>query len=771
MICLKQTKVTEWIISGNPEQYNVVDAFHNLHRVDWAQKANMTAGDIVYIYVSGNVKAIKFKCRVNKADLDESDIDDREYDLSDQFDGTAGRYMELELLEEYVGDEYSREELMKHGFRSPQGPIRMPESVKQYLESISVFEHRYPVNTAVWIATALLSAESFDSNPVCSKKDMYFKQTAIIQRAQKLAESSVANARCSQWCCADNDNSSNNYLRGDSEENSSLRRLSLLDEFPEKTHPEGLNMADELTMNGNKMTMEELFYFVREQYPTIIGIEKTEAIKALEERGVLQEMREANKEFDKNLILYGPPGTGKTYNSATYAVAICDGKSVDELTDYDAVMARYNELKEAGRIAFTTFHQSYGYEEFIEGIKLVVDDEATDISYTIESGVFKKFCDIAGTPENMEIDHNAQVWFVRLNGVGKNDLKEECFKEGTIRFSWENENVDDSYKKWFNMMSPGDYVVSYNGANVNIDGIGIIEDSEPFYDEQRSSFKWTRKVKWLVTDIVENIRELNGGKYLPNFEITKLNRVRISELLELVSKHGGYAGEKNEKPYVFIIDEINRGNISKIFGELITLIESTKRAGMEEAASAILPYSGKPFSVPSNVYILGTMNTADRSIALMDTALRRRFQFIEMMPDSDVLRKIHADKVEDLDVAAMLDKINERITFLYDREHTIGHAFFTGLKDDASLSKLQSIFEKSVIPLLQEYFYEDYQKIQLVLGDNAKSDDSLKFILDEKVVAKNIFKGNVEDVIDLPEKRYSINKVAFGNINGYKEIL
>lgn len=768
---MKQTKVTEWIISGNPEQYNVVDAFHNLHRVDWAQKANMTAGDIVYIYVSGNVKAIKFKCRVNKADLDESDIDDREYDLSGQFDGTAGRYMELELLEEYVGDEYSREELMKHGFRSPQGPIRMPESVKQYLESISVFEHRYPVNTAVWIATALLSAESFDSNPVCSKKDMYFKQTAIIQRAQKLAESSVANARCSQWCCADNDNSSNNYLRGDSEENSSLRRLSLLDEFPEKTHPEGLNMADELTMNGNKITMEELFYFVREQYPTIIGIEKTEAIKALEERGVLQEMREANKEFDKNLILYGPPGTGKTYNSATYAVAICDGKSVDELTDYDAVMKRYNELKQAGRIAFTTFHQSYGYEEFIEGIKPVVDDEATDISYTIEPGVFKKFCDVARTPENMEIDHNAQVWFVRLNGVGKNDLKDECFKEETIRFNWENENVDDSYKKWFNMMNPGDYVVSYNGANVNIDGIGIIEDSEPFYDEQRSSFKWTRKVKWLVTDIVENIRELNGGKYLPNFEITKLNRVRISELLELVSKHGGYAGEKNEKPYVFIIDEINRGNISKIFGELITLIESTKRAGMEEAASAILPYSGKPFSVPSNVYILGTMNTADRSIALMDTALRRRFQFIEMMPDSDVLRKIHADKVEDLDVAAMLDKINERITFLYDREHTIGHGFFTGLKDDASLSKLQSIFEKSVIPLLQEYFYEDYQKIQLVLGDNAKSDDSLKFIIDEKVVAKNIFKGNVEDVIDLPEKRYSINKVAFGNINSYKEIL
>ncbi|MGF0104763.1 McrB family protein [Ligilactobacillus ruminis] len=359
-------------------------------------------------------------------------------------------------------------------------------------------------------------------------------------------------------------------------------------------------------------------------YNHVLGIDGSSFSE--EENALPQKVKDVNKDFDKNLILYGPPGTGKTYNSAKYAVAICDKKSVDELIDYEAVMSKYNELKESGRISFTTFHQSYGYEEFIEGIKPVMDNDSKDISYTIEPGIFKKFCDVAR-----------------------------------------------NYKK--------------------------------------------------------------------------------------------------DEPCVFIIDEINRGNISKIFGELITLIESTKRDGMEEAVSATLPYSGKTFSVPSNVYILGTMNTADRSIALMDTALRRRFQFIEMMPDSNVLRDIDADKVGNLDVASMLDKINERITFLYDREHTIGHAFFTGLKDNPSLEKLQSIFEKSVIPLLQEYFYEDYQKIQLVLGDNAKSDDSLKFILDEKVVAKDIFKGNVEEVIDLPEKKYSINKKAFSNINSYKEIL
>ena len=165
------------------------------------------------------------------------------------------------------------------------------------------------------------------------------------------------------------------------------------------------------------------------------------------------------------------------------------------------------------------------------------------------------------------------------------------------------------------------------------------------------------------------------------------------------------------------------------------------------------------------------MNTADRSIALMDTALRRRFQFVEMMPDANVLRDIGADFVEDIDVAAMLEKINERITFLYDREHTIGHAFFTKLAGNNDLVTLKSIFEKSVIPLLQEYFYEDYQKIQLVLGDNVKTDPSTKFILDEVVKVKNIFKGNADDVVDLPEKKYTNNTEAFGNLESYKQII
>lgn len=645
---MSQENYTEWIISGNPKEYRVIEAFRELRKLDWRQskKANINVGDIVYVFVSEGIWAIRLKCRVNKTNIEVPDIDDHEYVLKERSGGSADRYMELELMEEYDGEEYSKDELKKHGFgKSPQNPVRMPASVKDYMESIR--------------------------------------------------------------------------------------------ESGQKTD--------------------------------------RKAINALEERGVFREMKEANKEFDKNLILYGPPGTGKTYNSATYAVAICDNKSVDELTDYDAVMARYNELKKAGRIAFTTFHQSYGYEEFIEGIKPVVDDSKQDVGYTIESGIFKQFCEDAKSAGHKTgdaaIDAGARIWKLTIMNGDLNQVKQECFEENNVRMGFGMEA--DEARSFVEDVRIGDIILSFK-TRKTIDGIAIVTDDASELQD-KSEYKTARPVKWLAKNIDEDITGINNGKLLHRMTFAKVPNMKVKDIIDLAKKvNPGLVNteiEENTQPYVFIIDEINRGNISKIFGELITLIENTKRAGMEEAASAILPYSGEEFSVPSNVYILGTMNTADRSIALMDTALRRRFQFIEMMPDSDVLRKIHADKVEDLDVAAMLDKINERITFLYDREHTIGHAFFTGLKDDASLVKLQSIFEKSVIPLLQEYFYEDYQKIQLVLGDNAKSDDRLKFILDEKVVAKNIFNGNVEDVIDLPEKRYSINKVAFGNINSYKEIL
>ena len=198
---------------------------------------------------------------------------------------------------------------------------------------------------------------------------------------------------------------------------------------------------------------------------------------------------------------------------------------------------------------------------------------------------------------------------------------------------------------------------------------------------------------------------------------------------------------------------------------MITLIEDTKRQGMPEQASAILPYSKEEFSVPSNVYILGTMNTADRSIALMDTALRRRFRFIEKMPQPQLLYDVAVEQGDKtVNIGKMLDLMNRRIEFLFDREHTIGHAFFMKLKTNPDIDTLAGIFQQAVIPLLQEYFYEDYEKIRLVLGDNGKEEEKYQFIKNQQILPSELFRGRSR--LEKADK-YEVNDSAFRWIESY----
>lgn len=342
-----------------------------------------------------------------------------------------------------------------------------------------------------------------------------------------------------------------------------------------------------------------------------------------------------------NMILYGPPGTGKTYNTIDKALKIVipdDYISMNYKDDHDKAVKRFNELLFQpkknqddnkigtdengeqlwlGRIAFTTFHQSYGYEEFIEGIKPV--EESNQILYKTTDGIFKRFCEHA-----------------------------------------------------------------------------------------RKSYAET---------------------------------------------------DENGKPkrYVFIIDEINRGNISKIFGELITLIEPNKREREREVLPVVLPYSVKPFTVPNNVDIIGTMNTADRSLVQIDTALRRRFDFIEMMPQYDILKVVKFDGV-DIDIPKMLEAINQRIECLYDREHMIGHSYFMDLNENSSIEDLNWIFKSRIVPLLQEYFFDDYDKIKAILNDKA---DDCYFISQKKAADETFIKGFLEsDDISDEKHIYSINDKA-----------
>ena len=510
--------------------------------------------------------------------------------------------------------------------------------------------------------------------------------------------------------------------------------------------------------------------------------------------GAEKKMKTAIATVDKNTILYGPPGTGKTYSTAIYAVAICDGP--DKLpADYEGVMERYRELRDEGRIAFTTFHQSYGYEEFIEGISPKLDDDSTELGYFIKDGVFKAFCDKASRrmpiATGCTIKENASVWCVILGGSENPDLKQDCFDEGTIRIGWnqlpeviteDTEDANDKERRillnFQDEMEIGDIVV-VRSSKTGVNGVGVVT-GEAEFDSSNDHYPRKRKVDWIHKGEEIEIVNLNGDVNLDRKSVYPLTRVNAGDLLARIPGSTTIEIETETRPHVFIIDEINRGNISKIFGELITLIEDTKRSGCNECVPAVLPYSQKTFSVPDNVYILGTMNTADRSIALIDTALRRRFHFVEMMPESDVLKSLKEsdgtgtvviDGVT-LDVVKLLDTINNRIAVLYDREHTIGHAFFTPLIKNPTLETLSSIFEKKVLPLLQEYFYEDYSKIQLVLADNAKSSKDLKFVLDNPVKIKGVFKGNADEILNTEDElvEYTIQKDAFTKIQSYIEI-
>jgi hypothetical protein len=634
------------------------------------------------------------------------------------------------------------------------------------------------VPTSVWLATVLLTYMSYKNVQNLEEMTIYHQIKEIQKVAKQICCKNIDYARPYQWCNGDHNDHTYCYLRSGEK---ALRRLTAPGEFGgEKERPKNLDPDMEFEMDDGIITVRMLIDFVEGEYSDLIN------------SGEIEQVENIVLELSLNSILYGPPGTGKTYNTVLYAVAICDKTSLDSLDSlpYEELQKRYEDLKKEGRISFTTFHQSYGYEEFIEGIKPVIsrqdDDSSSDIKYEHASGVFKKFCEKAKKVKvktsSLKIRENPMVWNVLLEGTGQTELKEKCFKNDCIKIGWTNAdkivteqsaNLNDIERRillnFQDEMQEGD-IVFIQRRNTSIDAIGIIIGPCE-YIESDKKYPRTRSVQWIATGINEDVYALNKNTKLDRKSVYPLRNMDIKEVISLIEKYtlsNEISVEENVEPHIFIIDEINRGNISKIFGELITLIEPTKRIGESEAVTAILPYSGVEFGVPNNVYILGTMNTADRSIALMDTALRRRFKFIEMMPDSSILTKLGIMEVEGINIVAMLKAINERIEYLFDREHTIGHAYFTPLEKNPSLKNLAGIFLNAIIPLLQEYFYEDYSKIQLVLGDNAKMDNAHKFILDTEIKVKNVFKGNPD--IDLPEKKYTIQTDAFYQAESYKQI-
>ena len=474
----------------------------------------------------------------------------------------------------------------------------------------------------------------------------------------------------------------------------------------------------------------------------------------------------------KNLILYGPPGTGKTYNTVNYAVAIVEEKTVQEIRaeKREDVLARYRDYKKNGLIEFCTFHQSYSYEEFIEGIKPDFVDN-NNLNYKLEAGAFKAFCNEAevaavGKDDASEIGERPTIWKVSLQGTGDNPVRKDCMEKEYIRIGYGDDLSEKEIMtttsgilgRFINDMQIGDIVLSCYTEN-EFDAVGVVTGECKVLANEKD-YRQSRAVKWLAKNIREDIRAINDGKKMTLAAVYRFPSISLADVLTVVKKYT--KTESDTRNRVFIIDEINRGNISKIFGELITLIEDTKRIGADEEMRARLPYSGEKFGVPNNVYLLGTMNTADRSIALIDTALRRRFKFVEMQPDVELLKGI---EVEGVKIKELLEMIDKRIEVLYDREHTIGHSFFMGLNNASTIADLAEIFECNVIPLLKEYFYNDFERIAAVLGDDLnKNDATVNFILRENDYVKI---PNSE--IEVPPS-YKFNFSALENPEAYKKI-
>ncbi|EAJ0965983.1 McrB family protein [Campylobacter jejuni] len=396
-----------------------------------------------------------------------------------------------------------------------------------------------------------------------------------------------------------------------------------------------------------------------------------------------------------NQILYGPPGTGKTYHTIDKALEILG----ENLESRDEKKAKFDEYVRKGQIVFTTFHQSYGYEEFVEGIKPIIDNDenSQEVKYDVKDGIFKELCDKSLKNYILSMQNENEIDLDKLIFEFANYINQDFLNKGN-EFPLENKvsikkillNFKDEYRSFSlggSIKSPQSLtidIIKRDYLNFKNKKILSFKDIKPKYDSQ-SDYHGNAIYYFMFYNKLKEFENIQNEK----FKIKK-------EIL---------------KSYIIIIDEINRGNVSKIFGELITLIEPSKRIGEKEELKVTLPYSGEKFGVPKNVYIIGTMNTADRSITSLDTALRRRFEFVEMMPD---VSKLSMD-CEGINLQELLKAINTRIEYLLDREKTIGHAFFVSVEN---LEDLKKVFQNKIIPLLQEYFYNDYALINAVLNDN-----------------------------------------------------
>ncbi|WP_288382505.1 AAA family ATPase [uncultured Acinetobacter sp.] len=424
-----------------------------------------------------------------------------------------------------------------------------------------------------------------------------------------------------------------------------------------------------------------------------------------------------------NRILFGAAGTGKTFNTINHALSIIEDKSLEDLEkeEREYLKNRFDEYKNKGQIKFVTFHQSFSYEDFVEGIRAESDEDG-NLTYLVKDGIFKEISiDAQIEIATIEIQENVPTEQSITNAIGR--LIERAKQAELVFYTKRNAEI-----KVISNSSGTLFALNSKDSTIPLS----IRHIQNYLKTQQENIVDNRAYEWAIAKSLRPEVE---------YDKTKLD----------------------SKPYVLIIDEVNRGNISRIFGELITLIEDSKRAGADEELSVTLPYSKQEFTVPNNVYIIGTMNSSDRSLTGLDIALRRRFTFIEMPPQPNLLKDVN---IEGINIERLLTVINQRIEILLDRDHCLGHANFMSLEQQPTLDNLSNIFKQKVIPQLQEYFFDDWAKINLVLNGNG--------MLQSKSIEKSVIFPNVdsEELGYFEDKKaWELVPTSFDKIESFTKII
>ncbi len=451
----------------------------------------------------------------------------------------------------------------------------------------------------------------------------------------------------------------------------------------------------------------------------------------------------SNDSQSLNQILYGPPGTGKTYNTIIKAMEIINKTKYENVSEqeYYKLKEEFEKLREKGQIAFITFHQSYSYEEFVEGIKPSINDndENVDVKYGYNVGIFKEIANNAlfeclnitkeQKQQDIEFDNILEQFKIKYpNGTDLNTIEKSNFKI----VDYIQNSIRIQPKSGSNI-----YSISFMPLKEMYEKDKIENIKTPSELGKKMKGRFSGLTSYYFS-VLKEIRKFDGIKITEN-DYTTNNNVKIEEY---------YSGKLELKkegtlPHVLIIDEINRGNISKIFGELITLIEHDKRIGNTHQLKTILPYTKNIFGVPNNLYIIGTMNTSDRSIASVDIALRRRFKFIEIPPKKELVTAINIKGTNFQDI---FEALNEKITILLDCDHQIGHSYFMRDRVGDNIQVLKDIWFDEILPLLNEYFYNDWEKLQVLLG---KASDKNSFIIKKDCSKK--YKNSFKDIMDEDE--------------------